>query len=316
VCCAPFDRDGSPSSNERVPVFVVTADDREWFARCRRAWDLGALARRSLEPAAPRPRRSTAQGARDALAVHYFPGMWTWDRGVVDPLVRAAYERGGGGAEGMPLVDTFLEWAPAHDRFTPVRTEADIEVFVPHPERPETNLATRDGSPVRYRDRAALVVVDEDERCWIGAHRLVVEFASDDELRLDEREVTACWAWQQDHLGMHVSGTLYTELRVEPPAIRRTVVARSRTEQERAARRLALQVRAMVEVDAVEPTPRWEHCRACAFRAPCIAMNRGDDPSALFARDYRPRPADQLEEGRLGGVSWGMGRGAAPPRFS
>jgi hypothetical protein len=255
------------------------------------------------------------RSVRDALAVHYFPGMWTWDRRVVAPLVRAAYERGGGSGEGVTLVDAFLEWAPAHDRFTPLRTEADIDVFVPHPERPETNLAARDGAPVRYRDRVALVVLDDDDRCWIGTHRLVTEFASDDELRLDERELTACWAWEQDHLGMHVSGTQYTELRVAPPAIRRTVVARSATEQAHAARRLGLQVRAMVDADEVEPTPQWAHCRACAFRAPCIAMNRGDDPAPLLARDYRSRPADRLEEGRLGGVSWGMGRGAAPPRF-
>ena len=41
-------------------------------------------------------------------------------------------------------------------------------------------------------------------------------------------------------------------------------------------------------------------------------MNQGDDPSDLLAA-YDVRGADILEEGRLGGMSWGMGRGAAPP---
>ena len=65
----------------------------------------------------------------------------------------------------------------------------------------------------------------------------------------------------------------------------------------------------------IEPTPEWSHCARCAFRAPCIAMNRGDDPGALLATRYRARGPDVLEEGRLGGVSWGMGRGAAPPHL-
>jgi hypothetical protein len=44
-------------------------------------------------------------------------------------------------------------------------------------------------------------------------------------------------------------------------------------------------------------------------------LNRGEDASDLLAECYRERPPDQLEEGRLGGISWGMGRGAAPPHF-
>ena len=33
-------------------------------------------------------------------------------------------------------------------------------------------------------------------------------------------------------------------------------------------------------------------------------------------RDFRARPPEELEEGRLGGSTWGMGRGAMPVRFS
>ena len=72
-----------------MPKFVVTPDDREWFGRCRRAWDLGARARRGLVPhAAPlEPDGSLVVALRAALAVHYFPGMWAWDRTIVEPLV-------------------------------------------------------------------------------------------------------------------------------------------------------------------------------------------------------------------------------------
>ena len=66
------DRGAPEASNGSVPSFVVTAEDREWYARCRRAWNLGALARRGLEsPDAPSPRRRVERALRDGLAVHY-----------------------------------------------------------------------------------------------------------------------------------------------------------------------------------------------------------------------------------------------------
>jgi len=69
----------------------------------------------------------------------------------------------------------------------------------------------------------------------------------------------------------------------------------------------------MIDPDVrIDPDPSWVHCTRCSFRAPCIAMNRGDDAEGLLAA-YDARGPDLLEEGRLGGMSWGMGRGAAPP---
>ncbi len=71
-----------------MPSFVVTAADREWFGRCHRAWDLSARGRRRLEPADGEPAQPTlARAMVAALAVHYFPGMWAWNRSIVDPLV-------------------------------------------------------------------------------------------------------------------------------------------------------------------------------------------------------------------------------------
>ena len=296
-----------------MPKFVVTPDDREWFGRCRRAWDLGARGRRGL---VPRHRPSDPTSAmvialRAALAVHYFPGMWSWDREIVAPLVRTAYEQHGGPAAGREVLDGFLEWAPTVDHGTPVRVDADVDVHVPDPVLPDRHLATADGDAVRYRDRVDLVVVDEDDRSWLGEHRVVTDFADDDELHLDERTALACWAWDEVELATTIAGVWYTELRIDPPGYRRRVIARTEAEKIGAARRLARAVWDMIDPDVrVDPDPSWSHCSRCAFRGPCITLNRNEEPS--FA-PYEPRGPDVLEEGRLGGMSWGMGRGAAPP---
>ena len=298
-----------------MPKFVVTPDDREWFGRCRRAWDLGARARRGLVPrAAPlEPDGSLVVALRAALAVHYFPGMWAWDRTIVEPFVHAAYEQAGGPADGRALLEGFLRWAATADEGTPLRVEADIDVHVPDPVLPDTHLASPAGDAVRYRDRIDLVLVDDDDRCWLGEHRVVRQFADDDELRLDERAALACWAWEEIELATTITGVQYTELRIDPPAYRRRLVPRSDVEKAGAARRLARVVLEMIDPDVrIDPDPSWVHCARCPFRAPCIAMNRGDDAEGLLTA-YDVRGPDLLEEGRLGGMSWGMGRGAAPP---
>ena len=296
--------------------YVVTADDRAWFGRCRRAWDLGAVARHGLEPVTTPGTDDTDRAIREALAVHYFPGMWSWERTIVEPLVFAAYDRAHGPPEVRPLLDDFLRWAADADRFTPLRVEVEIDVHVADPVLPDTHLSTPEGAAVRFRDRIALVLVDDDDRYWLGDHRVVDEFAAADELLLDERGVLACWAWDEIELATTVSGIQYTEIRLDPPAFRRTAVSRTAVEKEGAARRLGRQVLEMLAPDlVVEPTPEWSHCARCAFRLPCIAMNRGEDPRAILATRYRARGPDVLEEGRLGGISWGMGRGAAPPHL-
>jgi hypothetical protein len=302
-----------------VTSYVVTADDRDWFERCRRAWDLGARGRRALrptEPPAPTARQTLRRALREALAVHYFPGMWTWDRAIVEPLALAAYERARGPAEGRALLEAYQAWARPRDRFTPLRVEVDAYVHVPDPSHPGANLRAGDGAPVRYHDRIGMVVVDDGRRHWVAEHRVVDALAEPDELALDERGLLACWAWEQVELSTTVRGVLYTELRLDPPEFRRTVLRRSRAEKRAAAGRLGRAVREMLEPEVrLDPTPAWTHCSRCSFRAPCLALNRDQDPETLLAEHYRPRPPDVLEEGRLGGVSWGMGRGAAPPHL-
>jgi hypothetical protein len=95
---------------------------------------------------------------------------------------------------------------------------------------------------------------------------------------------------------------------------RRTWIHRTRAEIEGVGERLSAEAREMLAPDlALYPSPTPDHCGRCSFRAPCLAMNEGADPGPVLAAAYQPRRADEPEEGRLGGGTWSMNRGAAPP---
>jgi hypothetical protein len=103
----------------------------------------------------------------------------------------------------------------------------------------------------------------------------------------------------------------------EGPWFRRTWIRRSRAEIEQAGRQLAGEALEILGgTVAVFPSPSEQACGPCDFRAPCLAMYEGGDAEAILAADYRARPPAELVEGRLGGMSWSTGRGAAPARFS
>jgi hypothetical protein len=95
---------------------------------------------------------------------------------------------------------------------------------------------------------------------------------------------------------------------------RRTWVRRTRAEVDGVGARLSAEAIDMLDPGlALYPSPRPEHCGPCRYRAPCLAMNEGADPGPILAAGYQPRELDRPEEGRLGGGSWSMNRGAAPP---
>lgn len=102
----------------------------------------------------------------------------------------------------------------------------------------------------------------------------------------------------------------------ETAEFRRTWVRRTPAEVAEAGRDLAGHAAAMASPAAtVEPSPSPANCPSCAYFAPCRAMLEGSNPAPLLQADYHERPASTLEEGRLGTRSWGLSRGAAPPRF-
>ena len=99
-------------------------------------------------------------------------------------------------------------------------------------------------------------------------------------------------------------------------AFRRTLVRRSPEEVAAAGAGLAAEAALMTGPSVgTEPSRSAENCAACAYADPCQALFDGQDADAVLRSGYRRRQALALIEGRLGGGAWGLGRGAAPPKF-
>jgi hypothetical protein len=111
-------------------------------------------------------------------------------------------------------------------------------------------------------------------------------------------------------------GTLAAEydLRIQlGDGFRRVHVPRSRAETTAFGERLADQLTEMIDPGtACYPNPATARCGQCAFRPPCLAVDRGGDAAALLAEHYRARTHDP-KPGTLGARTWSTGRGAAPP---
>ncbi|HEY8060161.1 MAG TPA: hypothetical protein VID94_15470 [Acidimicrobiales bacterium] len=255
---------------------------------------------------------------------------------------------------GLDLLDRYFAWAPGVDRFTPVRVAAEFEVDVPDPVEADISLRSVAGRPVRFRGRVELLVVDPADAYWIVTHHLRdTTFTEPDLLVLDEAAVTACWGWERCFVGMRIAGTVANELcpaassGAPPPTdrpdrhttthrrmyaqaagrpteevdvvgdgpFRRTRIPRPRAAFAEMGRQLAREVQEMTD-PAMDPYPHptEDGCATCPYRPPCLALSAGADPSRLLATDFQAR-APERAEGRLGGGSWSMNRGAAPPRF-
>ncbi len=210
---------------------VLTAQEREAFKRCRRAWDFGARGRRNLEPIVSVDPLNVDRAMRDALAVYYFPGMWDWSRQVVIPLVSQALERAIDGererlgpelarsfdhraAAARQLLRAYVEWSPTVERLAPVLVEVDYAADVPDPDGEEDALFASNGQPVSYRGRLDLLAVDGNDAYWVVRHRVVDEWTSVDTLARDEEASAACWAWGQYYIGMEIAGTIHNEMRL------------------------------------------------------------------------------------------------------
>lgn len=238
------------------------------------------------------------------------------------------------------MLERYFAWAPTVDAFAPVRVENDFEANIPDVRTPDQALVDGDGRPVRYIDRVPLLIVDAADTYWIMEHRLVDDgWADREELLLAERPVAAAWGWEQFYLGMVIAGTVHNELRMTGEGLadgeladgdpgqrkpdrhprsrdwcRRTWIRRTRAEVEGVGERLSAEAIDMLDADlTLYPSPSPEHCGPCRYRAPCLAMNEGNDPGPILAAGYQQREFDRPEEGRLGGGSWSMNRGAAPP---
>lgn len=99
-------------------------------------------------------------------------------------------------------------------------------------------------------------------------------------------------------------------------AFRRTRITRTRAELEACGRQVAEEALEMTSPAlVVYPSPSLANCAPCPYREPCIALNMGTDEQAILQANYRNRGPEEIVEGRLGGVTWSMNRGARPPKF-
>ena len=210
------------------------------FKCCRRAWDLGSRSRQNYEPVQPMQAFDFDKAMHEALALYYFPGMWEWNRDVVIPIVLEGFVRSmqeqrlnclrrrafsteeeQAWTEHLEIGESILirysEWAPAIDRFEPIRVAPEFDVNIPNPRCPGQDLCAPGSTPVvpiRYRGRLDALALDRHDAYWMMDHRIVgEEFANLDLLLLDEQSVAACWAWQTFCPGMRIAGIIYNEIR-------------------------------------------------------------------------------------------------------
>ena len=159
-----------------------------------------------------------------ALAVYYYPGTWDWQHELKQSLVHKAVQRVVGGREARwrtsrtatTLLDCYDDWAVTVDDFAPVKIEHDVSALVRDPADPEQGLLTPDGAGVTYACRVDLLAVDAADEYWVVRHQIVDDWRTVEELVFDEEATAACWAWEQDYIGMEIAGTIHNEIRSTP----------------------------------------------------------------------------------------------------
>ena len=91
-----------------------------------------------------------------------------------------------------------------------------------------------------------------------------------------------------DHISIRETGQWF----------RRTYVRRGRT----SVRNIGLMMAALAAEVAnpalpVYPNPAPDNCSTCVFRAPCIALSEGADPTPILEASFRRRTGEEGEEG-------------------
>lgn len=201
--------------------FRIDPEQRASFKRCRRQWHYAS--RRALEPV-DGARAVLPAVLKDALAVYYYPGTWDWQHDLKQSLVHKAVERSltDAGARDLleaatALLDRYDAWASTVDDFAPVKIDHDVIGMITDPAAPERGLSTPDGAGVAYTCRVDLLAVDAADEYWVVRHQLVDDWQELDTLVRDEEAIAACWAWEQDYIGMQIAGTIHNEVRVDGP---------------------------------------------------------------------------------------------------
>ena len=270
--------------------YQITAEERARFKRCRRQWDFASPHRRDLERVGAGP--SALQAALlEGLAVYYYPGMWDWPHEMTQSLVLKALERSldeageaGEMAKGAALLECYDAWAGTVDDFAPVKINHNVYALVPDPRNREHGLMTPDGSGVLYMAQVDLLAVDAADEYWVVRHQIVDEWQDLEALIRDEEAVAACWAWEQDFIGMGIAGTIHNELRVTgrlefpPPEARPTdrVKAVAQSEASGGGRSIPQHIRMSAAASRSEDGQRTEQRTAGVLRRTRIRRTRDE----------------------------------------
>ena len=219
--------------------YRITPEDRTRFKRCRRQWDFASPYRGDLESAQEHESSTLAVAFTDALAVYYYPGTWDWQHELKQSLVHKAMWRSlenpsdGEFERATTLIDLYDAWAMTIDDFAPVKIQHDVTALVRDPSDPEKGLLTPNNAGVTYACRVDLLAVDAADEYWVMRHQIVDDWRSVDELLLDEEAIAACWAWEQDYIGMEIAGTIHNEIRLDgtlgPPVDQTAQIDHART---------------------------------------------------------------------------------------
>jgi hypothetical protein len=196
--------------------YRIDPEERARFKRCRRQWDFSSPHRRDLEPVESGEQELPA-AVKDALAVYYYPGTWDWQHDFKQSLVHKALERSlrhDALQEAAALLDCYDAWASTIDDFAPVKIDHDVQCLVADPCEPERALLSPNGSGVVYACRVDLLAVDSRDEYWVVSHHIVDCWLDAETLLRDEEAIAACWAWEQDYVGMQIAGTIHNEVRM------------------------------------------------------------------------------------------------------
>jgi hypothetical protein len=196
--------------------FRIDPEERARFKRCRRQWDFASPHRRNLEPVESADAQLPA-ALKDALAVYYYPGTWDWQPELKQSLVHKALERSLSDntlQAGTSLLDCYDAWANTVDDFAPVKIGHDVQCLVADPREPDRALLTPNGFGVRYACRVDLLAVDSRDEYWVVSHHIVQDWLDTATVVRDEAAIAACWAWEQDYMGMEIAGTIHNEVRI------------------------------------------------------------------------------------------------------
>ena len=150
------------------------------------------------------------------------PGTWDWQHGLKQSLVHKSLERSLSAATdtlhaATELLDCYDAWANTVDDFAPIKIDHDVQCLVADPRDPERALLTTNGFGVLYGCRVDLLAVDSHDEYWVVSHRIVENWLDPATLLRDEAAIAACWAWEQDYMGMEIAGTIHNEVRVSGP---------------------------------------------------------------------------------------------------